>query len=310
MKKTPIFCFLLFASMRLSSQDPVYANTNQSLIMLNPSYAGSNGNLRNQLSYRSQAHNLSTGIDTWNNSVDMYLKRIKSGISISFMNDNFAHGTIVTRWLGISYNYQIGFMNNDLKLVPSIQISAHSKTLDNRNLHFNDPIDGRWAFTWNEPPPAISRRQNFDFSGGILMRYKQKANFGAYVFHITQPNEGFLGQQPLYARLSLHGSYNFNLSEKNQLQLFTRHERQYKYSFTQVSCNMILLKHLATGITLIKRTPGIMLGYQNTFLSLQCNYNFPVEQSPLKAISAFEIHLSVSINKTSEQEVVAYPENR
>jgi type IX secretion system PorP/SprF family membrane protein len=311
MKKTPIFCSLLFACMRLSSQDPVYANTNQSLIMLNPAYAGSNGSLRNQLSYRAEAYNASSAIKTWNNSFDMYFKNIKSGVAISFMNDDYANGTLVTQWLGVSFNHQYGLLNSDLKIIPSLQFSAFSKTLDRSNLHFGDPIDGRRQFSWHAfSPVPISNKKNLDFSGGFLMRYKEKANFGAYVFHIFQPDQGLLGPQPLFARLSLHGSYNFSLSEKNQLQLFARHERQYKYSFTQLSCNMILLKHLATGITMIKMTPGVMLGYQNRFLSLQCNYNFPIAQSPANARTALEIHLSVSINKRPEQEVVAYPENR
>jgi hypothetical protein len=74
----------IIISFQANAQDPVYTNTQQSLVALNPSFAGSNGLFRFQSTTRSQWFNLSGSYLTYYNSVDAYIKPIKGGIALTY----------------------------------------------------------------------------------------------------------------------------------------------------------------------------------------------------------------------------------
>ena len=94
-------------ALQASAQDPIITNTQQSLVALNPSFAGSNGLLRYQSNMRSQWYNLSGSYLTFYNSIDAYIKPLKGGIALAYTRDDQARGTLVTNRIDLSYAQHI-----------------------------------------------------------------------------------------------------------------------------------------------------------------------------------------------------------
>ena len=63
------------------AQDASFENTNQALVYLNPSFAGSNGGIRMQNNYRNQWPNIPYNFVTYQTCADFYLKKINSGFA-------------------------------------------------------------------------------------------------------------------------------------------------------------------------------------------------------------------------------------
>src|SRR5688572_11976793 len=121
MKKYIVLLSLIAGSSNLIAQDPIFFNTNQSLVYLNPSFAGSNGGIRNQFSFRRQWPQYSNNYTTALNTFDFYVKGMRGGFALSALSDNFANGTLITRTYGLGYAQQLKFFDKKLTLVPSFQ---------------------------------------------------------------------------------------------------------------------------------------------------------------------------------------------
>src|ERR1043165_9854030 len=106
---------IIFSLISLSvvGQKAQFMNINQSLIALNPSFAGSNGLLRNQTSYR--------GGDEGNvsvfNATDVFLKPIKAGIGATCLYQNERNGLYQTWTGGLTYAQHISLYDGDVKLI-------------------------------------------------------------------------------------------------------------------------------------------------------------------------------------------------
>jgi type IX secretion system PorP/SprF family membrane protein len=166
MRKIFFLYFIIFAFAKGFSQDPLFTNTSQSLVYLNPSFAGSNSGIRNQFSYRNQWPNLSGTYLTYLNSFDVYLPKIKGGISLSAYHDDQLRGTFKTNVIGLGYAQHLTFFEGKFKIIPSIQISYFEKLLDVSKLNFGQIIP-RSPFVYVPVTPS-SKKQNIDFSSGIL----------------------------------------------------------------------------------------------------------------------------------------------
>lgn len=119
-------CFLYFTALVFTkgfSQDPLFTNTSQSLVYLNPSFAGSNGFIRKQALYRNQWANLSENYNTYYGGTDLYLKSAKAAISLSCIHDDAFHGLMRSRSLNFVYAQYFSLLDGKLKIVPSINLS-------------------------------------------------------------------------------------------------------------------------------------------------------------------------------------------
>ena len=200
-----IILFIIL-ELKIFAQDPIFTNTNQSLIHLNPSFAGSNGFLRYQSNTRSQWYNLSGSYLTYYNSVDVYIKPTNGGMALTYTRDDQAKGTLITDRLDLTYAQHFNLFEKKLKIIPSLQISCFQKALDNSKLNFGDQIDPRRGFAWSQTPStSVVKKINMDLSAGLIINYKH-FYIGTSVFHITQPDEGVLGPSRLPYRLSMFTS--------------------------------------------------------------------------------------------------------
>jgi len=297
------FSFLIFA--KGFSQDPLFSNAQQSLIYLNPSFAGSNGGIRNQFSYRNQWPNLSANYLTYLNSFDAYLPKIKGGISVSAMLDDQAHGTLQTNVLSMGYAQHLSFFDGNLKIIPSLQATYFRIAIDKTKLNFGDPINLRFndsgTIITAVPSQSIS---NFDCSSGLLINYKN-FYFGASAFHINQPDQGLMGTSKLPMRLSLHSSYNLQLNDRSLLNFFIRYEHQNKFDFLNLNVKALLLKNLIIGggyssLNAINAT----IGYRHNFFVLSLEYDVVTSKLSGNTAGSWELHTSFNLRNKEQIKIL------
>ncbi|MDP1802067.1 MAG: PorP/SprF family type IX secretion system membrane protein [Bacteroidota bacterium] len=297
-------CFLYFAFLIFTkgfSQDPMFSNTQQSLVYLNPSFTGSNGLIRNQFVYRNQWPNLTGSYVTFYNGTEVYLKRLKGALAFTYLHDDQARGILKSNVFSCIYAQHFSSKDNKLKIIPSIKASYFNKKLDRTQLSFGEQIDPRRGFVWStqEAVPSQTKR-NFDVSSGLLINYNH-FYFGASVFHINQPDEGLLGTSILPARFSFHSSYNLHVSEKTLFHFFGRYEMQQKFYFYQFSATALLFKHLIFGLGIINNTtPTANLGFRHNYFTVQVNYG--VTSSLLSTYRAETWELTASFNLRNKEQ--------
>ncbi|MBA2610669.1 MAG: PorP/SprF family type IX secretion system membrane protein [Bacteroidetes bacterium] len=287
------------------AQDPTFFNARQSLVYLNPSFAGSNGGIRNQFSYRNQWPNLSGTYVTFLNTFDAYINSIKGGIYFSALHDDQAHGTLKTDVFSLGYAQYISLMEGNLKIIPSLQASAGVKQLDRTKLNFGDVIDARRGFVWNVPStPLVSKKTYLDLSSGLLINYKS-FYFGSSIFHINQPDEGLLGASKLPYRLSLYSSYNFKINEKTLLHFFTRYERQQKFDCLYLNVNALLFKHIIIGGGYTSNnTVDFNLGYRHDFFVLSLGYDITTSKLSENTAGSWVLQGSFNLRKKEQRKVI------
>lgn len=306
MRKIYFLYFIIFVFAKGFSQDLLFTNTSQSLVYLNPSFAGSNGGIRNQLSYRNQWPNMSGTYFTYLNSFDAYIKPIKGGVSFSAMMDDQARGTLKTSGLGIAYSQHLSFLDGKLKIIPSLQASYRTKKLDLTKLNFGDMIDARRGFVWIQPMQEPSQTKScFDFSSGLLANYK---NFylGTSVFHINQPDEGLLGTSKLPYRLSIHSSYNLHLSEKTLINFFVNYQKQQYFEYLNLSINALLFKHfiLGAGFKSYYSATNIIMGYRNNFYVVSLGYDISLSDLSGNTAGLWELMASFNLRNKEQRKIL------
>ncbi|MBA3681834.1 MAG: PorP/SprF family type IX secretion system membrane protein [Bacteroidetes bacterium] len=287
------------------SQDPLFFNPNQSLVYLNPSFAGSNGGIRNQFYYRNQWPNLSGTYATYVNSFDAYIKPIKGGIAFSALRDNQAHGTLITDVLSLSYAQHISLLDGKLKIIPSLQGALGVVQLDKTKLDFGDMINARRGFVWNTPlaVPA-SKKTYIDLSSGLLINYNN-FYFGSSVFHINQPDEGLLGISKLPNRLSLYSSYNLKLNERSLLHFFARYERQNKFDALSLNATALFAKHFILGGGYSSNNVfNSNFGYRHNFFVLCFGYDVSISKLSGNTAGSWDIQVSFNIRDKEKRKVL------
>lgn len=265
MKRIFGFFELIMLAVSGSAQDPIFLNTNQSLVYLNPSFAGSNGYIRDQASFRNQWPGQNGLYVTYANTFDAYIKAIKGGLAVSLMTDDQARGTFKRTSISLTYAQHISLMDGDLKIIPSLQASFGQERLVVDNLHFGDIFDQRYGMTWQDPTALPgSNKYFFDGSSGLLVNYK---NFfaGISVFHFNQPDIGLLGPFKLPTLYSFNLSYNKAVSEKVLLNFSGRLVQQQSNTIGQGA------------ITLVYKNLVAALGYQSqktgfTYVGIRTEY--------------------------------------
>lgn len=288
------------------SQDPTFLNANQSLLYLNPSFAGSNGGVRNQFSYRNQWPQLSLNMQTFLNTTDVYFQRIKAGIAISLFQDNLLNGKLKTNVLSLSYGQYLSFRQGDLKIIPSIKLAYAERLLDIKNLTFDETFDARCGFVWNFPPILLSRRTYYDLSSGLLVNYKNKFYAGASILHINQPNQAldFSNCKLPYA-LNVHASYTGKLTEKSILQVLGMFNRQNKFNTLRVGLNTITFNHLILGLSIGNFSSAVFnAGYRSNYFSLLFGYDVTFSKLAGNTAGAFELHASFNLRNKEQRKVL------
>lgn len=201
------FCFLWNAA-----QDPHFNNIHQSLVQFNPSFAGSSEHWRNQTVYRNQWPNLSGSYITYNTCVDGHIDQINGGLAFSIISDDGGHGTLRRTSAAISYAQDIK-LSDEIRAVPSVQVSYNQSTLDKGRLNFGDPIDMRYGIYWKNNgviPPwgaldvPVPTRKYYNTQLGLLIKYGKYFNAGASFANVLRPDISHYGHYRLPVRTNIH----------------------------------------------------------------------------------------------------------
>jgi type IX secretion system PorP/SprF family membrane protein len=300
-----ITVLFLILGLNIFAQDPIFTNTNQSLIHLNPSFSGSNGLFRFQSNTRSQWYNLSGSYLTFYNSVDVFIKPLNGGIALTYTRDDQAKGTLVTDRIDLTYAQHFNFFEKKLKIIPSLQISCFQKALDNSKLSYGDQIDPRRGFAWSQVPNnSITKKANIDLSAGLIINYKH-FYIGTSVFHITQPDEGVSGPNKLPYRLSMFTSYNLPLGDKVLLNALFRFEKQQNFYTTHFNINALLFKHmiLSAGIN-DNNSINMLAGYRHNYFTISGGYEFGISKINVNSAGSFEIAGSFNLRNKTDRKLV------
>ena len=292
-------------SLNIQAQDPLFTNSQQSLIALNPSFAGTNGLLRFQSNTRNQWYSISNTFQTYYNSIDAYIKPIKGGVAVAYTRDDQARGTLITDKIDISYAQHFSLLNEKLKIIPSVQVSYFRKTLDNTKLNFGDQIDPRRGYVWSEfRLPAKQYKSNIDLSAGLIVNYNH-FYLGSSIFHITQPDEGILGPSKLPYRINVFTSYNLTLGEKVLLNALVRFESQQNFTNTYFNLNALFLKHIiiSSGIT-SDGAINVFGGYRNNYFTISGGYEFGTSKLTGPTAGTYEISASFNLRNKENRKLV------
>ncbi|MCE3228404.1 MAG: putative rane protein [Bacteroidetes bacterium] len=295
----------LFLSFALSvfAQDPVFMNTPASLVYLNPSFAGSNGLMRYQSSYRNHWPGLQGSYVTYQNSFDCYIKPMRGGVSVSYGLDDMANGTLKSNIFGISYAQYLK-LGKDLKLIPSLQFTYGRKVLDVNKLQFGDYINSRrgFVYSWMQSPAEISTPKHyFDMSTGLLLNYNN-FYFGGSVFHFNQPDVGVMGLSKLPARFQFNSSYNLITNSGIVFNFSAVGVIQNNFYYMQVKTNALLFNHLIIGGGYRSNGYCADLGYRHEYFTIQAGYDASVN-SLFDNTSSFELH--ANLRKKDQRNVAA-----
>jgi len=236
------------------------------------------------------------------NGADVYIKALKGGIAVTHIHDDYRRGTLKTDIVALSYAQYFSLLNNHLKIIPSIQMAYLQKELDLRKISFGELQDGglaaQWPVMYGGGP--IQNKRNADFSSGLLINYKE-FYFGTSVFHLSQPNEGLLGDSRLPARLKMHTSYTNRVNLWTVVNFFAQYQLQDKFNFWQAKINFLVANHVIFGIGGHSRdAASLNLGYKNKYFTLGLGYDQSLINFSDQLNAAWELQFSLNIRKKSE----------
>jgi type IX secretion system PorP/SprF family membrane protein len=296
-----LFCCISFGA---KSQDASFLNNNQSLLLVNPSFAGSNGNWRFQSNYGNVKPNYSSGQILYYLGMDACIKPTKGAFALSYLGNNFYRGVLKDQRLSLAYAQHFTIGEKKIKFIPSIELTYIQLSLDINALTFGHPF---WSSNHSIFP--ASNKRNLDFSTGLLLNYKNLCG-GVSIKHITQPDIGFTGPSKLPASINIHASYTKTLNEKSFIQFFTLYNHQATINTIALNTNAVLMKHLVIGLGLCSNAKTSMsLGYRNnTILSV---FSFGKDFSKLAGALNYQANLSLafSLKKKSQRNWIGNFEN-
>lgn len=315
MKKQILFLIGLFFFTGVSAQDAAFMNTHHSLVALNPSFAGSNGFIRNQTAYRNQWPNLSGALVTYGSSFDGYIKPIKGGVALSVMSDDQGRGTLRQTSAALTYAQYISF-ENGLKIIPSIQASYNQNTLDKGRLNFGDPLNVRtnqvWNTgyipgpTWNSGTTTAMPRSSIkyaDFSSGLLVYY-HASYFGVSCAHITEPDISLMSDQKyrLPIRTTIHASSNFMLGQNTISNIYGAASTQGPYQLFRMRVLNTYKDKFMYGLGFCNNSQfQFIAGIRAGAFTLNYSYDLAVSKLSGNTAGSHELSMSISLKKKEEE---------
>jgi type IX secretion system PorP/SprF family membrane protein len=289
-------------------QDPYFAGTHNSLLFLNPSFAGTNHGFRTQTAYKVQDRNLTRSYITWSNSAELYIKKINGAIFANWTYDDVRRGTLKTNFFTLGYAQHIN-VTKKVRLIPSLQITYLTRQLDIHSLYMGETPDPRYGGGLILTHLPVATKWNFEASSGLLLT---TGNFygGISLMHLNQPDVGLLGERRLPLRTNAHASYNFHFSDKTLLNIAARYSSQGAQKYSQLLVTAVTRNHLITGIGVGTADPYpadqylpmiLSVGYRTQVFTASLLYQRAVKyQFP----SSVEISLSYNLrNKEARKEL-------
>ncbi|MBE2246093.1 MAG: type IX secretion system membrane protein PorP/SprF [Candidatus Competibacteraceae bacterium] len=198
-----VFIAGLFWSNKVYSQDPQFTQFYANPLYLNPAFAGSIRCPRVALNTRIQWSGISGNYRTYAASYDMHIDPIQGGIGIRMYRDEAGQATITSHNVAVMYSYMLK-LSRKVSMRFGAEVGFMQRSLDTRNLTFGDMIDDRYGFIYaTQEVFDNDNKFMFDMGAGVIA-YSDMFYGGVSFHHITQPNEGFLGNSKLPFKFTAH----------------------------------------------------------------------------------------------------------
>lgn len=285
MKKIFVSIALILSQEKIFSQDNYYINGNQSLMFVNPSFAGINEGIRVQNNVQTNWQPFTHFVSSAN-SAELFIKKINAGVAVSQNYSDQSNGYHISNYFSLVYAQHVNLRNKDLKITPSLQFSGGRNYLESPNYLGNlpqydvpyriiylSPLSGSIFYTpySSYSPrgspikiPKLVSKTYFDLSSGLLLNYK-RFYFGFSVFHLNHPDLGLYNEYKAPCRYSSYLSYNLKIKEKTLINFSSRYERQYGFNIFQFGVNSVLFKHFVCGLSYIHTYDSQIMGLQNEY---------------------------------------------
>lgn len=219
--KRLLFIALIFSSVLVSAQDPIFSQFYAMPLQINPGFAGSAQAPRAGVAYRNQWTGFNNAYRTYAAFYEQSFQRLNSGIGFYAEGDNAGEGIFKTSKFAATYAYRLQ-VNDDVALKLGVEAGIRQTNLDWLKLTFPDQIDPINGFTYDseEIRPDATNSTALDISTGLLV-LSEKFYVGFALNHLNTPNESILlANDNLYRglllRYTLHGGTEWVVKEGNK----------------------------------------------------------------------------------------------
>ena len=280
-----VILFIVF-QLKLSGQDPFFSQFYNSILVLNPAYAGAIHQPRVSASYRNQIPAMGSPFVTYNASYDMPVRLLQGGIGINIMND-VQGATINKTSIDAIYSYFLA-VSPDFVINAGFQASYTHRFLKTAGMILPDGLDATGIYIGHSEPIADMSKGYPDFAVGFVM-YNRIAYGGVSMHHLTKPNTSYSKtyHQPLPRKLTVHGGIFFSIYERKlgreALKLNPNLVYLHQGSFRQANYGLdVIYNYLHAGIwfrhssSFAMNAFSVHLGYEHDFFRIGYSYDFNV----------------------------------
>ena len=176
-------------------------------LYLNPALTGTTPHFRLSTLYRIQWPNLPGSYQVNAFAFDYNLDEYNSGLGLTASQDRAGAAGLRSTQFSAHYSYQIN-LTQSLIARAGLQAGFTSRSVDFSKLVFEDQL----ASGGPTREQLSGRSLNYlDFGTGLLI-YNERFWFGASVFHLSRPSQGFIyGSERLAMRQSVHAGVKIPL---------------------------------------------------------------------------------------------------
>ncbi len=208
------FVLMLAIDGAVTAQDPQFSQFYAAPLYLNPAMAGSTGQARAGINYRTQWPAIDANFTTMSAYFDYFIEDKNSAVGLILTRDREGLAGLRSLCVGLQYAYELQ-INENLGFRPGVQVSLYNRDINFDKLTFGDqfnPATGQFL----DQPTAETFKTNFsktffDVSfGGVF--FTRKAWLGVSAWHLTEPNQSIIDESsPLPRKYSFHGGFKFLL---------------------------------------------------------------------------------------------------
>jgi hypothetical protein len=269
-----IMIFSLFSCLQLPAQEMTLFDGSQRLLMLNPSFAGSNGYVRNQFGYYRQTQTNSFG---FYNGTDGYASPLKAGISAAAMYYNQNGGKFNTTGGSLGYAQYMNF--HELLIIPSVNIVSYTRMMD------TSKFSAGFFRSIDLPDPV---QKIVTGSAGILLNFKD-LYIGMSAIRVGRSEMYIIPPVPI---LNLHMSYNLFMGENCRLNIQLRYQEYSNGDNIASGINALLFRNIVAGAFYnTDQESYFTLGYNGDMFVLTSGWH------TFKGINEFDLSLGLHLRK-------------
>ncbi len=277
---------LIVIPLKLVGQDPFFSQFYNSILFLNPAYAGSAHHPRVSATYRNQIPAMGSPFVTYNAAYDMPVRLLQGGIGVNIMND--VQGTAINKTsIDAIYTYFLA-VSPDLVINAGFQASYCHRFLKTADMILPDGLDVTGIYIGHTEPIADMNKGYPDFAVGFVI-YNRIAYGGVSMHHLTKPNTSYSKtyHQPLPRKLTVHGGILLSVYERRlgreALKLNPNLVYLHQAGFRQVNYGLDVIYHYLHAGLWFRHSPDFALnafsahlGFEHDFFRIGYSYDFNV----------------------------------